>query len=447
MLQFDFRLKIGMAMIPQETLRNSDLFLDAITQRVSRYPEGFRQCSLETLTHGTQAVFCLIRGGVSKKERDAELNYARMRLQRRVFSIDGLRSLLASFYATGKITTNSGDIAFAKSIPDQRFHNSGSSYHPWPGHLYVLGHTGQQTPGMNEPLVGKGLPPFSNPQDAVSSWIGIPIGDSDNRFSQLLLFLPDFTARLAALTFAEGLLRVRVRFMSEDLSISVLARDERTIFRKTKKLRKTQSFKMMEDPAALEVFVTDGDGAIVDSFSEREQWTTGKRVIFAGTRYSADTMQMVRRGETDVVEFKPFVRLDDMKKANELVKAVISFANTRGGTIFIGVTDDAEIVGIEPHIPHDERKASKFEKEYFSRLRELLKQKLNRVPQIDMRTERLGDKSVLIIQIAEGTNKPYYNIHTREIFVRRGGSDMRPDPELEMPQMLDNQVPGLGKFF
>jgi len=45
---------------------------------------------------------------------------------------------------------------------------------------------------------------------------------------------------------------------------------------------------------------------------------------------------MIRRGESDTVEFKEFIHLDDKKKAAELVKAVISFANTRGGTIFIG---------------------------------------------------------------------------------------------------------------
>jgi predicted HTH transcriptional regulator len=51
--------------------------------------------------------------------------------------------------------------------------------------------------------------------------------------------------------------------------------------------------------------------------------------------------------------------LDDKKKSNDIVKAVISFANAAGGTILIGVTDDAEIVGIDGNIPHSKDMAAR----------------------------------------------------------------------------------------
>ncbi len=89
---------------------------------------------------------------------------------------------------------------------------------------------------------------------------------------------------------------------------------------------------------------------------------------------------MIRRGETDSVEFKEFIRLDDKKKAADIVKAVISFANTAGGTILVGVSDDAEVLGVDTHIPHDAKKAKTFDVDYFRGVRELLKQKLNRIP-------------------------------------------------------------------
>ena len=427
-------------MFPEATLRNSDLFVAAITRIVERYPDGHRGCSVESLIYGSsgEAIFCLIRAGISMKTKCAALDYGKMRLQRRVFDPKDLRSLLAKFYATGTLDVAGEKISFAAKFipPQQTSHKSESPYHQWPGTLYSLGATGRMTPGMQEPLVGRGLPPFFNPQDAVTNWIGIPIGSSDNRLSQLLVFLPNFTARLGKIAFADGALSVKATFASKRLFVSVLAKDSRQTFRKTKPLRRAQTFKLMPNPEALEIFITTEDGEIVDSFAEQQGWTTRERVIFATARYSRETMELIRHGESDVVEFKEFVRLDDMKKAAELVKAVISFANTRGGTIFIGVADDAEIVGIEGQIPHDERKAATFEKDYFDRLNELLKQKLNRIPRVEIGKEKLGDKAVFVVRVTEGDNKPYFNLQTREIFVRRGANDVRPEPDTDLAQMF-----------
>jgi Schlafen, AlbA_2 len=296
--------------------------------------------------------------------------------------------------------------------------------------------TGHVTPGLNEPLVGKGLPPFFNPKDAITNWVQVHVGDNDARFGRFLFFVPDFTARLDQIAFAERSLQVKSTFSASVLSVSVLATDGRTTFRKTKPLQKTQRFKLMANPTSLRIFITNEQGEIVDSFAEQEAWTTRERVIFAGARYPSEAMELIRRGESDTVEFKPYIRLDDVKKAAELVKAVISFANTRGGTIFVGVSDDAEILGVEGHMPHDRKKAASFEADFFTAVRNLLKQKLNRIPPIDTRTERIGDKTLFVLQVAEGTVKPYTNIQTRETFVRRGASDMRPDPDTELRQML-----------
>lgn len=427
-------------MLSDDVLRHSDLFQDSIEEAAKHFPRKFRQCSLEALTRGPEAIFCLVRGGVSHTVKSELLDYGAMQLRREAFSSDDLRSLLKRFNTTKTLSTPQGEIRFeaVHSPPMQSFESSQSPYHPWPGCLYEMGATGHATPGLQEPLVGKGLPPFFNPKDAVTNWIRVPVGDSDGRFGRFLLFIPDFTARLGRITFADAVLRVRADFASRGLSVSVLASDGRTTCRSTKPLWTTQTFKLMQNPSSLRVFITDDRGAILDKFAEEEAWTTRERVIFAGAKYSETVMNMIRRGETDAVEFKEFIRLDDMKKAAELVKAVISFANTRGGTIFIGVTDDADIVGVEPHVPHDKRKAASFEADYFAGVRTLLKQKLNRIPPIETRTERIGDKTVFVVQVTEGAAKPYTNVQTRETFVRRGASDVRPDPDTDLMQMLES---------
>lgn len=193
----------------------------------------------------------------------------------------------------------------------------------------------------------------------------------------------------------------------------------------------------MTNPTSLRVFITNDKGEIVDLFGEEQAWATRERVILAGARYSQESMDMIHRGESDTVELKEFIRLDDKKKASELVKAVISFANTAGGTIFIGVTDDTEIKGVDGYIPHKQNTAA-FEADYFSGIRRLLQQKLNRIPPIETRSERIGDKTVFILRVEEGPAKPYSNVQTRETFVRRGASDVRPDPDTDLRRMLES---------
>jgi len=72
------------------------------------------------------------------------------------------------------------------------------------------------------------------------------------------------------------------------------------------------------------------------------------------------------------------------------------------------------------------RRRRRFEADYLAGLRTLLQQKLNRIPSIETRTERIGDKTVFVVRVEEGVAKPYTNIQTRETFVRRGGQRYAP---------------------
>lgn len=428
-------------MLTDDELRNFDRFLDGIQRTVSRFPGRFQHCSLEALTEGTGPLFCLIRAGVESRAKDEFLDYGKAQMRREVFTSTDLRARLESLNSTGTLATKHGAIAFdlRNNTPYQTFHPSRSEYHRWPGCLYQMG-ANQSNIVPSEPLVGRGLPPFFDANDAVRHWIKVPVGDSsDGRYRRLLLFIPDFAARLEPMSFTKGTLRVRSSFSPGGvLEISVLATDGNETFRKTKRLRKSQTFRMMSNPTSLRVFITDEGGRILDSFAEEPAWATRERVIFAGARYSGASMEMIRRGESDTVEFKVFINLEDAKKAAELVKAVISFANTAGGTIFIGVTDDAEIEGVEAQVPHDKKKAETFESDYLSAIRKLVQQKLNRIPVIETHSEKIGDKTVFVVRVEEGTAKPYFNVQTKGIFIRRGASDVRPDPDKDLRQMVDS---------
>lgn len=67
-----------------------------------------------------------------------------------------------------------------------------------------------------------------------------------------------------------------------------------------------------------------------------------------------DLDALIETGESDVLEFKSTLRWDLQEQRTnrslELVvmKAIAGFLNARGGTLLIGVSDDGEIIGLEP---------------------------------------------------------------------------------------------------
>jgi len=85
---------------------------------------------------------------------------------------------------------------------------------------------------------------------------------------------------------------------------------------------------------------------------------------------------LIRQGESEMCEFKPYVDLSSQKAA-EIEKTVCAFSNQRGGTLFIGVNDEGAVVGLAREVTkrgEDVGKAIEdYEKEIRARLREALK--------------------------------------------------------------------------
>lgn len=63
--------------------------------------------------------------------------------------------------------------------------------------------------------------------------------------------------------------------------------------------------------------------------------------------------QLIKKGETEFVEFKSSLRWDYREeKPNKvleevILKSIAAFANAKGGTLFIGVNDELEVIGLE----------------------------------------------------------------------------------------------------
>jgi ATP-dependent DNA helicase RecG len=108
---------------------------------------------------------------------------------------------------------------------------------------------------------------------------------------------------------------------------------------------------------------------------------------------------------------------------DQLLKRVIGFCNHKGGRIVIGVANTGEVVGIsesELQKALESLDAAIYEAAY---------------PTIIPRIygQRLGEKSVLVIEVASGMSKPYYRKSEgleNGTYVRAGRSTVRATPEM-----------------
>lgn len=91
-----------------------------------------------------------------------------------------------------------------------------------------------------------------------------------------------------------------------------------------------------------------------------------------------------REGEGFKVEFK--------EKLANLDREIVAFANTAGGEIFLGISDDGEIKGIE------------ITNKLLSQIQDIAR---NCDPSIQIELHKYIEQGVLVISVQEGDNKPY----------------------------------------
>jgi predicted HTH transcriptional regulator len=114
--------------------------------------------------------------------------------------------------------------------------------------------------------------------------------------------------------------------------------------------------------------------------------------------------QLIKSGESETLDFKQTIA------ANKIARTLVAFANTKGGIILVGVSDEKRIIGIDPP------------EELF--VLEQATQKYCTPPiAFTYQVYEEDNKSVLLIEIAESNTKPHFaidaNQHTH-LYIRIG---------------------------
>ena len=123
----------------------------------------------------------------------------------------------------------------------------------------------------------------------------------------------------------------------------------------------------------------------------------------------ASLKKLISRGEDSTHQFKK-----DITNPDALASELVAFSNSQGGTIFIGVSDNGEMIGLAPHD--------------VARLNQLISNTASqhvRSP-ISPHTENVQigkGKIVIVVTVPEGIDKPYFD--RNGVIWQKNGADKR----------------------
>lgn len=131
---------------------------------------------------------------------------------------------------------------------------------------------------------------------------------------------------------------------------------------------------------------------------------------------------MFEHAESSQVEFKSTV-------CAGAIKTIIAFANTEGGDLYIGVSDEGEVIGIEK-LDDELTKLS-------SMMRDSIRPDI--LMNCSVRVEDLEEKSIIVVHVQQGTKRPYYlaskGPRPEGVFIRSGAATL-PSSESSILRMI-----------
>ena len=108
-------------------------------------------------------------------------------------------------------------------------------------------------------------------------------------------------------------------------------------------------------------------------------------------------------------------QLLEVKKPKSWCKSVSAFANTFGGSLIFGISDDGEVLGLED--PNSDAE----------KISETIKSRLDPIPEFKLRFHKEDGKVLVILEVSKGEETPYYysGDGVFEAYVRMGNESVK----------------------
>lgn len=116
----------------------------------------------------------------------------------------------------------------------------------------------------------------------------------------------------------------------------------------------------------------------------------------------------------------------------EIKKEIVAFVNTNMGTIYIGIDDSGNVIGL--------KNAKKDLESLSGMIREGIKSDLTLYTKIFI--ENIDDKDIIIVKVCEAPNKPYYlsdkGLKPSGVYLRHGSSSVQANEEVIKKMLIES---------
>ena len=322
----------------------------------------------------------------------------------------------------------------------------------WPEWVFTATwrHDGSRPSVPGGPVVAFGLPPHMGGERAVAEWVfGLPSGTSSpgaRHQNELIIVIPDTRGRIVTAEWKVGVtFTLDINCPPEEVELQILFHESRQ--RRDVSVRApngTVELDVPKDTLAVWAALVHQSNSLLGEVSLSQVHR-----VFDEEPEVLPVEQQARRdiatGETDEVEFKPFIVPRD-KKESELIETVVAFANTRGGRIYLGIDDNRRYEGRAGFVgAFPPRKDTDPNLELVNWAKKLIGDKVKPVPRFAVDLLELDGEPVGCIAVEVGNRRPYAT-NNNLIFIRKGSSNVQPDPLTELRALLESSQPSQARL-
>jgi hypothetical protein len=146
------------------------------------------------------------------------------------------------------------------------------------------------------------------------------------------------------------------------------------------------------------------------------------------SRTKKSTLEIIKGGENQYVEFKSSFSWDNKKRINNkelqhsVMKTITGFMNTEGGTVLIGINDKKEVIGLGDDVKNMKKKnLDGFENFFNMVFTHMVGLEFRHY--IEMHFEKVKGKNICVIRVRK-SQKPVYvkNKKEEEFYIRAGNA-------------------------
>lgn len=333
-----------------------------------------------------------------------------------------------------------------------------NDFMPYAGRVISTSWGQQGTPAPLRTLVAPNLPYYPDTDEAARDWLPFSTyhGHSDSRNRHIIFLLPEDRAFISNSEYSEaGTLQITIsgnQVASLPLLIKGAYWEEKAISQVESVVSGTKAVLAVPANAdRLEFCLIDGIGTIYD-FHREDQYSRLRNEGSVLNSSKRSLIEQVRRavhdGEGLHVEFKPFVdprqpltSNGQRTKLHEVLATVVAFANTSGGSVYLGIDDDCALSGIAPRLGEWAKGAVNDEnlERYVGALKASIKDHVQGEVTVQVLHVHIDGSQIVVIEVAPAATKPVIIRQDNYLYARKGASNRKVPPD-EWRTILDSNA-------